>query len=164
MTKEEIKAGLRNALERGENLAQAMQSFANAGYNVPEIQQAAQELQYTYSSNQQVSEQETDKKEEAIKKQSFFKRFFRTKEKKQIPKIQEPIDAPHSQQKEKPDLLKIPPAPNTPEQKQLQEKEQGKRKRKTWIVVLLIFILIILFGILFLIFLGENILKMFFAS
>src|SRR3989344_1349632 len=39
--KEEIVGGLKNALERGSYLEQAVQSFINAGYNAAEIRDAA---------------------------------------------------------------------------------------------------------------------------
>jgi hypothetical protein len=38
--KEEIIAGLKNALQRGQNLEQAAQSFINAGYSPQEVQEA----------------------------------------------------------------------------------------------------------------------------
>lgn len=41
---EEIAGGLRNALERGESLAKAKQSFLNAGYKPEEIDAAAQKV------------------------------------------------------------------------------------------------------------------------
>lgn len=41
---EEIIGGLRNAIERGASLEQAVQSFINAGYNPIEVKQAAQSL------------------------------------------------------------------------------------------------------------------------
>ena len=40
----EIIAGLRNAMERGESLERAMQSFINAGYNAREVGTAGKEL------------------------------------------------------------------------------------------------------------------------
>ncbi len=40
----EIAAGLHNALERGEPLEHAIQTFVNAGYNPQEVQAAAQIL------------------------------------------------------------------------------------------------------------------------
>jgi hypothetical protein len=40
--RDEIVTGLRNAIERGENISQAMQSFLNAGYNPFEVKAAAQ--------------------------------------------------------------------------------------------------------------------------
>ncbi len=39
--KEEIIGGLRNALDRGESIEKAMQSFINAGYSAAEVREAA---------------------------------------------------------------------------------------------------------------------------
>lgn len=44
MTLDDIKGGLRNAVERGESLEKAKQSFINAGYNSLEVEQAARGL------------------------------------------------------------------------------------------------------------------------
>lgn len=44
MAQEDIIAGLRNAMDRGATLEQAVQSFINAGYNPIEVKQAAQAL------------------------------------------------------------------------------------------------------------------------
>lgn len=41
MAKDEISAGIKNALERGESLEQAVQSFINAGYNPVEVREIA---------------------------------------------------------------------------------------------------------------------------
>ena len=41
MTKDEIVSGLKNAVERGSTIEQAVQSFINAGYNPVEVRQAA---------------------------------------------------------------------------------------------------------------------------
>ena len=41
MPKEEIIAGLKQAIERGYNLEQAKQSFINAGYSREEVEEAA---------------------------------------------------------------------------------------------------------------------------
>jgi hypothetical protein len=41
MAREEIIAGLRNAVERGQSIQQAMQSMINAGYQVNEVQEAS---------------------------------------------------------------------------------------------------------------------------
>lgn len=43
MTKEEITAGLRNAIAKGESLESAMQSFISAGYSHDEVEQAGNE-------------------------------------------------------------------------------------------------------------------------
>lgn len=42
--REDIIRGLKNAIERGESLEKAMQSFVNAGYNFIEVKQAAQSM------------------------------------------------------------------------------------------------------------------------
>ena len=41
MVLEEIVAGLRNAVERGQSIGQAMQSMTNAGYQMAEVQEAS---------------------------------------------------------------------------------------------------------------------------
>ena len=41
---EELQAGLKNALDRGENIEKAIRSFINAGYNANEVQEAASSL------------------------------------------------------------------------------------------------------------------------
>ena len=41
MAKEEIIGGLKNAVERGESIDKAVQSFINAGYNANEVREAA---------------------------------------------------------------------------------------------------------------------------
>jgi hypothetical protein len=42
---EEIAAGLKNAIERGVSIENAIQSFINSGYNPVEVKAAAQSLQ-----------------------------------------------------------------------------------------------------------------------
>jgi hypothetical protein len=42
--KEEIKVGLRNALDRNESLEKAKQSLVNAGYNTQTIEEASEDL------------------------------------------------------------------------------------------------------------------------
>ena len=43
--KDDILEGLKNALSKGEQLQNAMQSFHNAGYEMKDIEEAAHELQ-----------------------------------------------------------------------------------------------------------------------
>ncbi len=54
---EEISGGLRNALERGASLEEAVQSFIKAGYNPIEVRQAAQSLSYLPQTMRPVAEQ-----------------------------------------------------------------------------------------------------------
>ena len=42
--REDIVAGLKNAMQRGESLEKAVQSFINAGYNPMEVKQAAESI------------------------------------------------------------------------------------------------------------------------
>ena len=42
--REDIVTGLKNAMQRGESLEKAMQSFINAGYNPIEVKQAAESI------------------------------------------------------------------------------------------------------------------------
>ena len=45
MPKEEIIGGLRNAIDRGDSLSKAVQTFINAGYNPAEVKAAADLLE-----------------------------------------------------------------------------------------------------------------------
>ena len=42
--RDDIKGGIKNALDRGETLEQAIRSFVNAGYNELEVKEAAEEF------------------------------------------------------------------------------------------------------------------------
>jgi len=44
MAKEEVIGGLKNAIERGEPMEKAIQSFINSGYNPDEVREAARSL------------------------------------------------------------------------------------------------------------------------
>jgi len=44
LVKEDIIAGLKNAVERGYSLQSAIQSFVSAGYNVQEVNEAAKQI------------------------------------------------------------------------------------------------------------------------
>lgn len=56
--RDEILVGMRNAIERGENIERAVQSFINAGYNPFEVREAAQLISnYGNSSSAMVSQE-----------------------------------------------------------------------------------------------------------
>ncbi len=44
MIREDLITALRNALERGETLSEAVKSLENAGYNLVEIEEASRQL------------------------------------------------------------------------------------------------------------------------
>jgi hypothetical protein len=50
MVREDIVAGLKNAMARGQSLEQAVQSFIRAGYNDLEVREAAKSLSFGASS------------------------------------------------------------------------------------------------------------------
>jgi len=47
--REDIFAGLKNAVERGESVEKAMNAFINAGYNQEEVKEAAESLGFSYT-------------------------------------------------------------------------------------------------------------------
>jgi len=60
MSSRDIASGIKNALERGENLEQAKQSFLNAGYKKEEVEAASREI---YGQRQEVPWQENHESE-----------------------------------------------------------------------------------------------------
>jgi hypothetical protein len=51
MSKEEIKVGLTNAINRGESIEKAIQTLLSAGYNPQEIQEVAGSINLSSTSN-----------------------------------------------------------------------------------------------------------------
>ena len=72
--KDEIYAGLKNALERGSSLDEAVESFVNSGYNIDEVHEAASMLTQgatnitSSSQNEKLSSNEPSATTEPIKK------------------------------------------------------------------------------------------------
>lgn len=64
MVNEEILGGLRNALERGQTLDKAVQSFINAGYNSNDVKAAASKINQGASTMMQPSQPKEQKPEE----------------------------------------------------------------------------------------------------
>lgn len=58
MVREELLAGLKNAVDRGYSLQSAIQSFINAGYNAEEVQETAKQINMGVIG--QISEQKKD--------------------------------------------------------------------------------------------------------
>jgi len=144
MAKEEIIAGLENAVARGESIEKAIQSMISAGYspdevkdasgyvnmgtigkiNAPEIQQTeAQEIQSAYAREQTEEQAGQPAAEQAAQYQKL---------------------------------------PSSSSLTQVQEKP--KSKKKTWIIVLAILLLLIVGGIISLMIFGEAILSAFFPK
>lgn len=66
---EELIGGIKNALERGEILAKAKQSFLNAGYNPTEIQAAIQKIPASVHQNSKSLNQQLPSQTAPIQKQ-----------------------------------------------------------------------------------------------
>jgi uncharacterized membrane protein len=108
--KEEIKAGIQNAINRGDSLQKAMQSFVNAGYNIEEVKKAAQEVNMGIT--QHVAPEHPVAEKE--KKPNFFKKLFKKKKAEPVaPNTTEP-PKPSKETKQEiakpqhPDLVKKP--------------------------------------------------------
>lgn len=125
--REDIVAGLRNALERGESLEKAVQSLINAGYNPIEVNQAAQNLS-----------------EGAISTIEGNSKFGRDEQ-----RISQEIPRNIIQQSQQKPL--VAPLPALPQMKNTQ------RKTHFGLIIFLIIILLILIGgLIFVIFFGQE--------
>jgi cobalamin biosynthesis Mg chelatase CobN len=168
----EITTGLINAINRGEPLEKAIQSFINAGYNSQEVMQAAKQVNLGITQNlppstqqpQQTQQQQPQLKPKEVqskqKKPGFFSRNKNKSKEKEQPK---------QSQEQQPSLqsTKTPQQPTTQEQMpvipQNQLPQNRQKKKFPWIILILIIVLIILFGFLGLMFFAENLLQSFFG-
>jgi len=75
--REEIESGLKNAVERGDSLEDAVNSFVNAGYNPVEVREAAKNV--ASGATNIFSESKPVKKENASAEQSSTDMFNTTK-------------------------------------------------------------------------------------
>ena len=85
----ELTGGIKNALERGETLEEAIQSLKNAGYNAEEVIEASKKLKITRGDDKE-KKQEQKKTPKEKPKRSFFglRKLFSRKPKTK--KIQAP--------------------------------------------------------------------------
>ena len=84
MVNQEIYQGIKYALSKKQTLREAMMSFYNAGYSKAEIEEAARKVQIEQHEAKYGSP--TGLKTKLLKepkKESFFKRLFKKKEKKE---------------------------------------------------------------------------------
>jgi len=138
MVKEEIFEGLKVALAKGESLQRAMMSFFNAGYSKEEIEEAARYLQAPQTPSQPQSPQQAK------------------------PQTAQPVQQqPRQQTLPKPQPLLQPPKQTV----QKVSAYEGKPKSTGVIVTgILIFFLILLFGVLVAVFLFKDELAAFFGD
>jgi nitrogen fixation/metabolism regulation signal transduction histidine kinase len=129
---QEILAGLKNSMSRGESLKDAMMSFYNAGYPRQEIEEAARAVQLDMAA--QTSTQTSNQASQQV--QNSTNRTNPLPVQKQIPKV---ISKP---------LQKISAYP--------QLKTKKSIFQSTWFVLLLLIILLVLVGVLVSLFLYKD--------
>ncbi len=139
--REEIVAGLKNAMARGTSLEQAVQSFINAGYNSSEVSEAA-----NFLSNSAMNIANPAVKSPALSL---------------LPKISAPIPPPQSAIGSP-----IQPSPSSPDMHNpynlmhsVQDKNtlEAKKRKKRLIVALSAALLVILIGIVVVIMMKDKI-------
>lgn len=154
MPKEEIKRGIERAIEGGQDLESAKQSFLNAGYNEDEVRKAVRELrgiiERVPSSSQEIGGADQNNPEppniqtsDSITREQLPPR----KSQGEAPKNNSKAPSPPSPEKEgsnegekkKLEPKKLP----SPEHK----KEKRDSKMKTFIVILTILLLLAIVGI-----------------
>jgi len=118
--REDIVAGIKNALDRGVPLERAVQSFLNAGYNPIEVRQAAESLTEGATS---------------ITNQNFSQ--------PKLPDINKSL-------KPVPNALSVPNSPivNTLPKKliDIRQMPSTRNNRKTMLIAVLVFVLLLLIG------------------
>ncbi len=176
MINEEILAGLKSALERGQSLQRAMMALYNAGYKKEEIEEAARSLMEFSSESQLQPPIKTVPRTAGIKQVPQVLATPTTV--KSFPELQ-PYRKPTKQQplmqkliSQTPQPAQVPVDKSLPiqkvsgyEQPKLKEKvkEKGKSGEKT-IIFVLIFLLILLIGVLGAIFIFRQQLIDFFST
>jgi len=131
MEKEEIIAGLRQAIERGHSLEQAKQSFLNAGYNSREVEEAAASISGVLTEFPEIHSSDYQQQQSQQTQQSFLSK--------------------------QPQQAKLQFQPQPIQQFQpIQQYQQPKKSRKL-IIFLIIFLLILIAGLIATIFFKEKI-------
>ena len=136
--REDIIAGLKNALERGESLEKAVQSFINAGYNPAEVREAAESLS---QGSMSISNPEAERLQLPAPRMQLP-----PPPSLQMPSQQMPQQLPQMQASYK-RLNDIRPMP---------EVRRGHGKRTALIIILIIILLLLIGGLIFMIFYGQE--------
>ncbi len=170
---EEIIGGLRNAVERGASLEQAVQSFISAGYNPIEVKQAAQSLSQISTLrpvNGRIPEMpRLPQAEQAMQRQQ-------PGQIQKGPQVLQQQAVQQQQTQRMPNVnVQMPRLPQQPMQQQTtmpqmpsmqmqgfnnpfgQQQRQKPRSNKNFLIMLLIFVLVALVGgLIYIIFWGEK--------
>lgn len=156
--KDEIIGGLKNALERGYSLEQAVASFINAGYNPKEVQAAAESLSQgaitiTSPASFQTNSSQTSQNSP---QNPLLSQNVPPAQPPQQPKLNEPV----IQQPQIPQANQKTPLPSYSQPTKINSSSTNKNKI---IILLIIFIFLLALLILSLIF-GDKIIALFSSS
>ncbi|MDD5012592.1 MAG: hypothetical protein PHQ66_03035 [Candidatus Nanoarchaeia archaeon] len=136
MVNEEILGGLISAMERGQSMESAMNSFFNAGYNRAEIEEAARVASEQPIVPIKISETSPVKIPKPVK-ESFFRKLFSKKEKKPAVPIPASVPTPT-------------PSASANQKVSYYGKEKPKTNFKIFIIILSVILALIGIGILLL--------------
>lgn len=148
--REEIESGMRNALERGDTLEQAIDSFINAGYNPVEVREAANNISLgasTIVNNQIRKENPVSSQAQAsstfAKDTNIFSQQQGSKQDQTTSQFTQtmPFRIQQPQQPQQPNLIQYPQTTQQIQQSPFVEK---KSSGKTAMVIILIVILAVL--------------------
>jgi len=139
--REDIVAGIRNAITRGESVEKAMQSFINAGYSEDEVREAGQSITGGISS---MSYPEPSSSLGEVSEEHALPEMPSPNEVQQTnsqPQIQPNMQQTQGMQAQQPGV----PQGGVPMESVLpvEEKKSGK---KVWILVAILFLLIVFVG------------------
>ena len=154
MQKEEIIAGLKTAIEHGESLEKAKQTFINAGYNPREIEEAAASMGGFLTS---FPSQSAPQKLNSFQQKSSYSNQIKQAMQEKEPEFNLPVPKPSSQSQQTSKTNQFQNSPQT--NQNIQQQYQPEKKTGKKLIIIIIFILLILLSFLVIsIFLKEPIL------
>lgn len=163
--KDEILAGLRNALERGESMDTAIKSFIQAGYNPVEVKSAAEEVSSGVSSF--IDTSQSMQTEDSTNSQGFFSSMFHKDKNPEFSATELTNTKPASKLPTPQQFSKLPTPTQIPEIRNLQylkaQDNQKKKKKLTLVWLLVIFLIVLFSAIALLMLFGESLLNLFFG-
>jgi len=148
--KDEIQAGLKNAIERGSTIEEAVQSFTNAGYNPVEVKEAANNISQgvtdIVNQNKATVENSPSKSMSSQANQDAFRTFSSPTTQSTVQ--QQQIQQPQQSQTEFPQF-KVPDQPSI-----------GMSKKKKTVIILVVVLFILLAALVGLIFFSKTLLDL----
>lgn len=140
--RDEIQAGLRNAVERGDTLEEAIQSFIGAGYNPVEVKEAAKSVNLSMVPPMQQKKPETNSATKNIMGEQTGSNIMKTftappfsQTGQQNPQPQPVAQNPVNKQTQQ------APSPSANPAGQIQPKKSSTLK---WIIIIIVLLLLVL--------------------